>query len=97
MEKFEIKSQLYNTYFPPPERIKSKHEQMEEQRVALGLQTKPIVKKVLQPNDIVSRGLISKIKSIGDHDLEKIQNDQVELNEDVYSSSTKILGEELKE
>ena len=26
MEKFEIKSQLYNTYFPPPERVKTKHE-----------------------------------------------------------------------
>ena len=75
MEKFEIKSQLYNTYFPPPERVKSKHEQMEEQRVALGLQTKPIVKKVLQPADIASRDLISKIESIGDQDLEKIQND----------------------
>ena len=47
MERFDIKSQLYNTYFPPPERIKTKHEQMEEQRIALGLQTKPVVKKVL--------------------------------------------------
>ena len=61
---------------------------MEEQRIALGLKTKPIVKKVLNPDDIKTRGVISKIKPIGDQDLEQTQNEQVSVNEDVYGTST---------
>ena len=66
LEKFDLKAQQFNTYFPIPKASKTQQQILDEKRVLLGLQKKPLNRPStrIQRHDIACRDLISKLKDI---------------------------------